>query len=191
MQKAKLSMMSIFLAAIAVLATSFFAGQSQAAKPETLDPVTLTFTGGEVEGTAPSFGGVKRSSKRGNVLVEIVVRGMPFSVPAAIGNTTDGDICFVDPDTLEPDVAPTAGKLTLYSDGTADFDLYPEFRTDEGELQSYNFFFESHHAIALTGNPVLGEVTLMTMDIDTEGRGKKPKSCRGTVLLSDTYVLIE
>ena len=33
---------------------------------------------------------------------------------------------------------------------------------------------------------VIGDVTFTTMDVDTEGRGRKPKSCRGEITGIDT-----
>ena len=76
---------------VLALAMTFHPGTSHAGKPEALQDVVLTFDGSSVGGSAPSFD-VKRSSKRGVVLVEIVVRGMDLSVPAA----------FSDPDIVRP-----------------------------------------------------------------------------------------
>lgn len=166
-----------------------------AAPPVVLDPVTLDFDGGEIVGTAPSFGDVKRSSKKGLVQVEIVVRDMPLSVPAA--QTLDPtNVCFSEPDDGNgtPDTAGAAGKLTLRSDGSAAFDLYANFETVDGDLQSYNFYLDSpagaQHMINLSANLIAGSVDFSQMNVDTEGRGKKPASCRGTVELSFTSVLI-
>ena len=167
------------------LAMTFHASPSQAGKPETLPEVTLTFIGEDVDGTKESFE-VKRSSKRGQVLVEIVVREMLLSVPAAIDEFDSGEVCF-------QGNATAAGMLSLYSDDTADFDLFATFFTNEGELQSYNFFLEGTHNVALGADTVAGtgNVDFTTMDVDTEGRGKKPKSCRGTISDLDTMLLID
>jgi hypothetical protein len=171
---------------VLVLAMTFNAGQSQAGKPQALDQVNVTFEGIDVVGSSLSFD-VKRSSKRGNVLVEIVVRGMDLSVPVAMDELAGGDICFsFKGEGNVPDTAPASGKLSLYSDGSADFDLFADFRTVDGDMQSYNFFLEGEHEVALGLNPVVGAVTFGTMDVDTEGRGRKPKSCRGEITPIDT-----
>ncbi len=171
---------------------AFYAAPTQAKKPANLEPVVLTFVGvadmtadsSEVIGEAPDFD-AKRSAKRGQVQVEIVVRGMLLSVPVAFA-LDGGNICFIDGD------APAAGALTLFDGGLASFDLYAEFRTVGGDMQSYNFFLEGTHDILdlSAPNPVVGTVTFNTMDVDTEGRGKRPKSCRGTLILDDTALEI-
>lgn len=195
MRKANRSLMSIFFAGAAALSMTLYTGHGKAAKPETLPPVNLEFSGGEVEGMSLSFG-VTRKSKGGNVRVEIVVRDLPLSVPAAMDELDPDFVCFAEPNGQAiPDTAGAAGMLTLYDDYSADFDLYASFQTTEGDLQDYNFFLDGGaHEIDLNAQSISGTVRFdldaSNMDVDTEGRGKKPKSCRGTVDLSATEVSI-
>ena len=178
MRVLKSCVMAVFIAGLAA--------PVNAGKPERdLLPVNLEFTGGEVEGAKESFGDVTRTAKKGITSVVIVVRDMQVSVPAATA-MDGGGICFEEPDNSgTPDAASAAGALTLNSDGTASFDLFANFETIENDLQSYNFFLDStvggQHTIDLTVDQIAGTVSFDRMDVDTEGRGKKPKSCRGEV----------
>ena len=162
---------------------------AQAGKPEELSPNQVEISGFENQGGPVESFEVERQSKRGETTVQVVVRDMLFSSPVAMSELDGGETCFGDGGV--PDETYTAGSLNLFSDGSAELDIYPQFRTVEGDLQSNNFFFSGDHNVDLQADPVVGVVWLDNLTVDTEGRGKKPKSCRGVIPLDDTSVHLD
>jgi hypothetical protein len=177
----------------------------EAKKPIHAPPGTAVITGGvwaDLPGylagkPVPTFDVNVESGKEDTVF--IVVRGFEFRAPFAEQadfNTRyedDGYHCF--------GIAPypvVAGAYTLYEDGDAEFNAYPEFLTADAEaLQKYHFYLTGTHDVGSslhadflakweTGFPI--KVTFDSVEITTEGKGQnRRRSCTGSFTLGDGY----
>ena len=187
-----------FAVPLLLVAFSLFAWPSvspiDAKKPIQLDPVFIELSG-DVTLQGPSGGPVESGSARlrsGNeTKAEIAVRDGEVELvfaqtedffPGKFGDP-DGAVCFGDPDTG------VFGSLTLFDDGTATFQLFPEFKTADGEeFQLYVIFLEGTWSGDINDIPATGRVNFRVdfdqIEIATEGRGQnRRRTCRGTFMV--------
>ena len=168
--------------AVALVCGSVAGTAAAKGKPQTIDPLQADITGGLEAASGPvESHGVSTGKHKGSPILEVVVRNFDLFFNFGFEKMEGGEACFWDSD------PGAAGKFILYSDGFAELQTYPEYFTNDGEeLQQYELILGGTHDYTgdLADFPASGPVSVTadfdSVQVSTEGRGKRRDACTGS-----------
>lgn len=158
-------------------------------KPQAIESVFVDIMGGLEAADAVQSHEVTVTGGKKDPVLEIVVRNFDLTFVFRPDSGLDGfDTCFGVSD------EGAAGKFILDDDLVAVFEAYPEYLDKNGNLQQYQLILEGNHDYdsGVAGFPASGFVDEVTANFDTiqvstEGRGKRRDACMGTFDLTDGF----
>jgi hypothetical protein len=157
-------------------------------KPQAIDDLTVDITGG-LEAAAPvQSHEVSVSGGKNSRALDVVVRNFDITFEFGVNSGLDGfDTCFGVSD------AGAAGVFTFDNDGVAMLEVYPDYLDKNRDPQLYQLILEGTHTYVgdVGAFPAAG-LASFTADFDsiqvsTEGRGKRRSSCTGTFDSTDGF----